>query len=126
MKREDLPRWFLSHRDVEVAYNLIRNLGYKIPDDVPDLNAKMKALKAKGRNPIIDDYSVLELYTEIIQAKEKLSDRRGNWAQPFFTDRDGQIFVTAQFLRHLQASDEVTKGPLAAMRQKAKRGENTK
>ena len=127
LKRDDLPRWFLSHRDVELAFDLVRNLGFKIPADVPALNTKMKALLTeKHIIPVIDDYRALELYAEIIQAKKELSERRGNWAQPFFSERDGQIFVTAQFLRHSQATDEVAKGPLAAMRMRTKREEDTK
>lgn len=125
LKRENLPRWFLSHRDVELSYNLVRNLGHKIPDDVAALNLKMDALRKAGRSPVIDDYRVLELYTEIIQAKANLLARRGNWAQPFYTDRDGQIFVTAQFLRHSQAVDEVKNGPLAVMNKASTQGRST-
>ena len=113
---------FLSHRDVEFAFDLVRNLGFKVPDDVAKLNLMMKELQKMGRLPIIDDYNVLVMYSEVIQAKKDLIERRGNWAQPFFTDRDGQIFVTAQFLRHTQAIEEVKNGPLSALKQISAKG----
>ena len=117
--KRDIPRWFLAHRDVEFAYDLIRNLGYKIPDGVPELNAQMKALRVKDHRPVIDDYRVLEMYAEVIQAREKLNERRGNWAQPFDTDHDARIFVVAQFLRYSRAVQEVRTGPLSALEQMA-------
>lgn len=122
--KRDIPRWFLSHRDLEFAFDLVRNLGHSIPADVPVLNTRMKKLRKDGRNPVIDDYNVLVMYSEVIQAKKALIERRGNWAQPFFTDRDGQIFVTAQFLRHTQVVDEIKKGPLSAMNEMTKKGKN--
>ena len=131
LKRENLPRWFLSHRDVEFAYDLVRNLGHKIPEGVQVLNETVKSQVAKAREkgkeitPVIADYRVLELYGEVIQAKKALSERRGNWAQPFYTDRDGQIFVKAQFLRHSQAVDEVKNGPLAVMNKDSAQGRDT-
>lgn len=120
--KRDIPRWFLSHRDLEFAFDLVRNLGFRIPDDVMKLNRRMKSLSRRGRNPVIDDYNALVMYSEVIQAKKDLIDRRGNWAQPFFTDRDGQIFVTAQFLRHSQALEEVKNGPLSALKQISAKG----
>ena len=63
---------------------------------------------------------VLEMYAEVIQAKKKVSERRGNWAQPFATDADGRIFVVSQFLRYSRAIQDVEKGPLSALRQMTK------
>lgn len=120
--KRDIPRWFLSHRDLEFAFDLVRNLGFRIPENVADLNEKMATLRTKGRNPVIDDYNVLVMYSEVIQAKKDLIERRGNWAQPFYTDRDGQIFVTAQFLRHTQVIEEIKNGPLSAMNEMTKKG----
>lgn len=119
--RRDIPRWFLAHRDVEFAYDLVRNLGYKIPGKIPELNARMKRLHKSGRHPVIDDYRVLEMYDEVIQAKKRLSERCGNWAQPFATAADGRVFVVAQFLRYSQAIEDVEKGPLSALRQMARK-----
>ena len=114
--KRDIPRWFLAHRDVELAYDLIRNLGHRIPDSISDLNERMKKLRKAGRHPVIDDYRVLEMYAEVIQAKKRLSKRRGNWAQPFATAADGRVFVVSQFLRYSRAVEDVEKGPLSALR----------
>lgn len=118
--KRDIPRWFLAHRDVEFAYDLVRNLGHRIPDSIPDLNERMKKLRKSGRHPVIDNYRVLEMYAEVIQAKKALSERRGNWAQPFATAADGRVFVVAQFLRYSRAIEDVEKGPLSALRQMAR------
>ncbi len=59
--KRDIPRWFLAHRDVELVYDLVRNLGYKIPDSISDLNTMMKNLHKQGRNPVIEDFRVLEI-----------------------------------------------------------------
>jgi len=115
--KRNIPRWFLSHRDVELSYDLTRNLGYRIPDDIDRLNEMMKELRRKHRHPVIDDYRVLEMYAEVIQAKKNLSERRGNWAQPFATAADGRVFVVSQFLRYSRAIENVEKGPLSALRQ---------
>jgi hypothetical protein len=122
----DIPRWFLAHRDLEFSYDLVRNLGYKIPGSIPELNKKMQELHKSGRHPVIRDYRVLEMYAEVIQAKKMVSERRGNWAQPFATDADGRIFVVSQFLRYSRAIQDVEKGPLSALRQMTKQEGATK
>ena len=115
--KRNIPRWFLVHRDVELAYDLVRNLGHRIPEDISSLNERMKEQRRRGRHPVIDDYRVLETYAEVIQAKKALSDRRGNWAQPFATAADGRVFVVAQFLRYSRAVEDVERGPLSALQQ---------
>lgn len=119
--KRDIPRWFLAHRDLEFSHDLVRNLGHKIPEGIPKLNQMMKALRKKGRHPIIDDYRVLEMYAEVIQAKKDVSERRGNWAQPFATDADARIFVVSQFLRYSRAIKDVEAGPLSALQQMTKK-----
>jgi hypothetical protein len=120
--QRDIPRWFLAHRDLELVFDLVRNLGHKIPDDVPTLNAAMDELRKKGRTPLVDDFNVLTMYAEVVQAKTDITERKGNWAQPFYTDDDGQIFVKAQFLRHTEAVKEIKDGPLSALRQMSQPG----
>ncbi len=113
LKRK-IPRWFLVHRDVEFAYDMIRNLGFKIPDSVDELNDYMKKLHLKGRHPVIEDFRVLQMYSEVIQANKKFRERRGNWAQPYATEADARVFVVAQFLRHTKAINDIKQGPLSA------------
>ena len=118
--KRDIPRWFLAHRDVELVYDLIRNLGHKVPGSIPELNERMKKLRKSGRHPLIGDYRVLEMYAEVIQAKKRLSERRGNWAQPFATAADGRVFVVSQFLRYSRAIEDVENGPLSALQHMAR------
>jgi len=124
--KRDIPRWFLAHRDVELAYDLIRNLGHRIPSSIPEINERMKKLRKSGRHPVIGDYRVLEMYAEVIQAKKQLSERRGNWAQPFATAADGRVFVVSQFLRYSRAVEDVEKGPLSALRHMAREKDGSK
>ena len=42
-----------------------------------------------------DDLRVIDVYEEVIQAEKKLRDRRGNWAQPYATPQDANIFVVS-------------------------------
>ena len=111
LKRK-IPRWFLAHHDLIFARSLIRDLGYKTADQ----RAKLKLTGGK----LIDDLRVIDVYEEVIQAEKKLRDRRGNWAQPFATPPDANIFVVAQFLRYAEAIDIVKQQPLSALKAYAK------
>ena len=111
LKRK-IPRWFLAHHDLIFARSLIRDLGYKAADQ----RAKLKLTGGK----LIDDLRVIDVYEEVIQAERELRDRRGNWAQPFATPPDANIFVVAQFLRYAEAIDIVKQQPLSALQACAK------
>lgn len=112
--QRNIPRWFLAHHDLIFARSLIRDLGYKTADQ----RAKLKLTGGK----LIDDLRVIDVYEEVIQAEKKLRDRRGNWAQPFATPPDANIFVVAQFLRYAEAIDIVKRQPLSALQAYAKGG----
>jgi hypothetical protein len=105
--KRNIPRWFLAHHDLIFARSLIRDLGYKTAGQ----RAKLKLTGGK----LIDDLRVIDVYEEVIQAEKKLRDRRGNWAQPFATPPDANIFVVAQFLRYAEAIDIVNRQPLSAL-----------
>jgi len=96
------------------ARSLIRDLGYKTAE-------QRAGLKLTG-GKLIDDLRVIDVYEEVIQAEKKLCDRRGNWAQPFATPPDANIFVVAQFLRYAEAIDIVKRQPLSALQSYAKGG----
>jgi hypothetical protein len=101
------PRWFLAHHDLIFARSLLGDLGYKSPAQRAGLNLAGKKL--------VDDLRVIDVYEEVIQAEKKLRDRRGNWAQPFATPQDANVFVVAQFLRYADAIQFVKDQPLAAL-----------
>ena len=111
--KHDKPRWFLAHHDLVLARGLLRDLGYNSAED----RAK---LKLTGRK-LVDDLRVIDMYDSVIQAKEKLENRRGNWAQPFATKDDALVFVVGQFLRYGEATEFVRQQPLSALLTSGKR-----
>jgi hypothetical protein len=64
---------------------------------------------------LVDDLRVIDDYEEVIQAEKKLRDRRGNWAQPFATRQDANVFVISQFLRYADAIQFIKDQPLSAL-----------
>jgi hypothetical protein len=93
------PRWFLAHHDLVFARRLLGDLGHENAD-----TRKPLKLVHKGA---VDDLRVLDMYDAVIQAEKDLKDRVGNWAQPFVTKEDGNVFVVAQFLRFGEAVEFV-------------------
>ena len=93
------PRWFLAHHDLVFARRLLGDLGYG-----DDIKRKNLSLVHRG---VIDDLRVIDMYDAVIQAEKKLKDRVGNWAQPFVTNEDVNVFTVAQFLRYGDAVDFV-------------------
>lgn len=93
------PRWFLAHHELVFARRLLGDLGY---EDA----AGRQQLKLVRRSAV-DDLRVLDMYDAVIQAEKNLKDRVGNWAQPFATREDGNVFVVAQFLRFGEAVEFV-------------------
>ena len=93
------PRWFLAHHDLVFARRLLGDLGH-------DGAAKRKQLALIHRGAL-DDLRVIDMYDAVIQAEAELKDRVGNWAQPFVTREDANVFVVAQFLRFGEAAEFV-------------------
>jgi len=86
------PRWLLTHTDVVFARRLLRDLGKGTPEERSQLKLKKDAAS-------ISDLRVINMYEEAIRHDEPLSERNGNWAQPFSADEDALRFVSAQFSR---------------------------
>jgi hypothetical protein len=114
--KRPIPRWFLAHHDLIFARSLLRELGYKTSTERGKLKLATKHL--------VDDLRVIDVYEEVIQAEKKLRDRRGNWAQPYATPQDANIFVVSQFLRYADAVQFIKDQPLAALtaREQPKKG----
>jgi len=103
------PRWFLAHHDLVFLRGLFNDLGYKTTESRAGLKLE--------RRTLVDDLRVIDIYDAVIQAERNLSDRRGNWAQPYSTPRDANVFVVAQFLRYADATEFIKQQPLAALMQ---------
>lgn len=112
LKRKNLPRWFLAQHNLVFARGLIAQLGYTI--------AERQKVEFKSKD-FVDDPRVFDMYDAVIQAEKKLRDRRGNWAQPFSTLDDANLFVVSQFHRYADAVKVLEKESLPALRRVAQR-----
>jgi hypothetical protein len=84
------PRWFMVHRNVTVARELLKQFRFN-----EDKNPRPDFIFRK--TSIIDDIRVIEMYEDAIQDNIPLPERRGNWSQPFLTPEDVLRFVEHQF-----------------------------
>ena len=85
----DKPRFFLVHRDVTIARDLLRQ--YRFDKDGNRLPLAFR------RTGVLDDLRILDLYDEVVKDAEPLPERRGNWAQPYFYEPDVLQFLRTQF-----------------------------
>jgi hypothetical protein len=83
------PAWFLVHHDVEVARQLLKQFRFN-DDGTP------KALTLKS-TPILEDARILDMYEAALKHDVPLSDRIGNWVQPYSAPEDVLRYVEAQF-----------------------------
>ena len=97
--RLNKPRWFLAQYDLVLVRRLLGDLGHDDAD-------KRRSLKLVHKGAI-DDLRVIDMYDEVVQAEKALKDRVGNWAQPYVSDTDANVFVVAQFLRFGEAVEFV-------------------
>ena len=96
---------------------MIAQLGYAI--------AKRQSLEFKNKD-LVDDPRVFDMYDAVIQAEKKLRNRRGNWAQPFSTLDDANLFVVSQFHRYADVVKVLEKETLPALKRVAQRKGATK
>jgi hypothetical protein len=85
----DKLRWFLVHRDVTVARELLKQFRYK-----KDGNPKRVRFT---KTAVLEDLRVLEMYECAIRQDLPLSARTGNWVQPFITHADVLLYIQTQF-----------------------------
>lgn len=83
------PRWFLVHRDVVIARQLLTP--YLYAEDGKPTGFALK------KNPILDDLRSIELYNDAIQHGTPLADRKGHWAQEFYRMDEALSHIDAQF-----------------------------
>jgi hypothetical protein len=88
----DKPRWFLDHRDVEVARQLLRQ--YRFTKHRPPRRRRPFHFEP---TPILDDSRVLDMYESAMRYDLPLEERRGNWVQPYIHEGEALRFITAQF-----------------------------
>lgn len=82
-------RYFLVHHDVTVARQLLRQFRY-------DHKGRRLPFTFQ-KTAVLDDVLVLDLYEEVIQNDTPLSERRGNWVQPYYQPAELLHYVQTQF-----------------------------
>jgi|ERR1035438_5566708 hypothetical protein len=96
------PRWFLVHEHVAIARQLF--------EPFRDQRRKPKFVLQSGigftPTAILSDLRVLELFEAAMRHDVAVSERRGNWVQPFGPEDDARLFVTAQFRRYRELTEK--------------------
>lgn len=84
------PRWFVAHRDITVARQLLKQYMFdKDGNANPDFSYK--------RTNIIDDIRVIDLYNDTILNDVPVEERKGHWVDEYFRLDDILQCVETQF-----------------------------
>ena len=86
--QEDKLRWFLVHRDIMLARQILKQ--FRFDDDGRQKNLDFK------RTPVLDDIRVLDMYDDAVGRDIAYEHRSGNWAQPYSTDQEALLFIRTQ------------------------------
>lgn len=84
------PRWFVAHRDITIARQLLRQyMFFK--------NGKPRSSFKYKRTNIIDDIRVIDLYNDTILNEVPPKERRGHWVDEYFRLDDILQCIETQF-----------------------------
>ena len=83
------PRWFLVHRDVTFARQLLKP--YLFKSDGTRTKFRLR------KNPVMDDLRVIDLYHDAIQHDVPPEDRKGHWAQEYSGLPEALDYLNSQF-----------------------------
>lgn len=99
------PRWFLVHRDVTFARQLLKPYMYKA-------DGSLSSFKLK-KNAVLDDLRVIDLYHDAIQIAVPAADRKGHWAQEFYRLPEALNYLDTQLkdIKHIRSICEEMKNP---------------
>lgn len=86
----DKPRWFVAHRDVVFAKQMMKNVYF-----VDDQNKEHKNIKLK-RSATMNSKSI-DLYNEVIQDHLPVEQRIGHWVQEFYHFPEILTYIQSQF-----------------------------
>jgi hypothetical protein len=79
------PYWFLVHRDVVFARNLLKKMKLKSGDEIEFVDTKLF------------DKRCIDVYEYVIQNHVPVTLRNGNWAQEFYRLDEMMVYINAQF-----------------------------
>ena|SRR5208283_611563 len=84
------PRWFLVHRDVAFARQLLKPYMYN-EDESPNSLFNFK------KTAVMDDVRVIHLYNDMLQTGVPVDRRKGHWVQEFYRLQEVLTFLNSQF-----------------------------
>lgn len=84
------PRWFIAHRDIRVARELLKQYRY-LPDR--SLNPDFVYQPTK----LLDDIRVIDMYNDTILNDINPAERIGHWTEEYFTIQDIKKVIQTQF-----------------------------
>lgn len=87
--RSSKPRWFLVHRDVTFARQLLKQYMYS--------KEGIRLPFAFQKTPVLDDLRVIDLYNDAIRQELAPEDRIGHWAQEFHRLDEILTYLKSQF-----------------------------
>ncbi len=84
------PRWFVSHRDIIVARQLLKQFMFDQDGNRnPDFHF--------SKTDIMDDIRVIDLYNEVIMNDHPVLDRVGHWVDEYYRIGDVLNCLETQF-----------------------------
>ncbi|MBP6872628.1 MAG: DUF4062 domain-containing protein [Bacteroidales bacterium] len=96
------PHWFVVHRDVRVARELLKQFMYNKAGG-PKKDFKFKPLK------IFDDIRLIDLYNDTIQNGVPPEQRIGHWTDEYLEFDDIKKIIKTQFSDKLRVMDIIDK-----------------
>jgi hypothetical protein len=86
----DKPRFFLVHRDVVTARQLLRQFRF-------DEHGNPRPHTFFKRTDILDDIRILDMYAAAIRDGLPLAERTSNWVQQYDSFDDVLLYLKSQF-----------------------------
>ncbi|MCW4467670.1 DUF4062 domain-containing protein [Flavobacterium sp. MFBS3-15] len=85
------PKWFIAHRDISVARQLLKQYMYLEDGKTANPHFKFNGI------PILDDIRLIHQYNDTIRNEVKPADRVGHWVDEFYDVPDIIQCVKTQF-----------------------------
>lgn len=84
------PRFFLVHRDVVTARQLLRQFRL-------DEKGNPRPHTFFKSTDVLEDIRILDMYSAAVRADLPLAERKGNWVQQYDTSDDVLLYLNSQF-----------------------------
>lgn len=94
------PRWFIAHHYVTFAREILKQYMYR--------GSKINRTFAFRKTGVMDNIKVIEMYNDAILNEIPITERKSNWAQPFFKTPEIMVFIETQFKDISKRRQELT------------------